>query len=137
MTFCQPVERRRSVRLWLGHAAALLALAVCTACADSPTSSTSTTGTPHEVTIVVSLIGSGDPPTASVVATVRDENGLPLSGLTVTFTTTSGFITTGTTTGADGVAVAVLTGSAGASPTVTASATANDQTASASTVVHF
>ena len=137
MRFTQPVERRRTIRLWVGHSLALLALAICTACADNPISSSSATGTPSEIALVVTVVSIGDPPTAFIVATVRDENSLPVNGLPVTFTTTSGFITTGTTTGADGVAVAVLTGTAGSSPTATATVTANDQTVSASTVVHF
>jgi hypothetical protein len=135
MKFLEPVECRRSA-LWTGLALAVLALATG-ACTDNPVSSSSATGTPSEVTLVVTVTSTVDPPTASIVATVRDENSLPVGALTVTFTTTSGFITTGTTTGADGVAVAVLTATAGSAPTVTATVTGNSQTVSASTIVHF
>jgi len=105
-------------------------------CTDSPTSSTSTSGTPATITLVATLVGSG-PPTASIVATVRDPGSYVVGNVLVKFSTTSGFITAGGRTGADGVAIAMLTGAAGTSPTVTASVTTDTDTVTESTVVHF
>lgn len=111
------------------------------ACADNPTSSTGAAGTPATINLAVTLVGSGSPPTASIVATVRDSGSLVVPSVAVKFSTTSGFITAGGLTGADGVVVGLLTGSAGTSPTVTASVTTvtdtDTQTITANTVVQF
>jgi hypothetical protein len=82
-------------------------------------------------------VSTTDPPTASIIVTVRDDNEYLVRGATVTFTSTSGFVTSGGTTGVDGIVVGVLSGAAGTSPTVTATATSGTQSVSESTVVHF
>ena len=118
----------------------LLTAILCAGCADNPisTSSTSTTGIAASISLTSAIVSVGQPPTASIVATVRDGSSLAVGGVTVDFSTTSGFITTGARTGADGVAIAILTGTAaGTSPTVTASVAADTQTITATTVVRF
>lgn len=127
-------HRTPLIRLFFGG---LATLAFCAACSNSPSSPTSSTGIPAEMTLGVTMITTAQRPTASIAALVRDSGGAAVSGLSVTFSTTSGFITSGTKTGTDGIALAILTGAAGTSPTVTASVTSDTQTVSASTVVRF
>ena len=112
-------------------------------CTDNPIGSStgvSDSGQPASIGLTVTIVSNGQPPTASIVATVRDPGSFVVSGAVVTFSTSEGFITSRIPTKADGVAVAILTGIAGTSPTVTASATAVTDTVTvvtASTVVHF
>jgi hypothetical protein len=107
-------------------------------CSDNTFSSgTSPTGTPAFISLAVTIVSTDNPPTASIVATVRDSGELVVSGIAVSFTTTAGFITSGATTSNDGVAVAILTGAPGLSATVTATASSGSQTVTKSTVVRF
>ena len=121
----------------------VLVLLLSASCTDNPISSStgvSGSGQPATIGLTVTILSNGQPPTASIVATVRDPGSFVVSGAVVTFSTSEGFITSGNRTRADGVAVAILTGIAGTSPTVTASATAVTDTVTvvtASTVVHF
>jgi hypothetical protein len=115
----------------------MLAVVLTAGCSDNPLSSSSATGVAARITLTTTLVSTGTPPTASIIATVRDSGEYPVSGVTVTFTTSEGFITSSTVTGNDGVATAMLTGSAGTAPTVTASLTSGDRTVSASAVVQF
>jgi len=120
----------------------LLFLSILNAgCTDNPippTRASATTATPASIALTATIVDSGLPPTAVIVATVRNSAGTFVSGVTVNFSTTSGFITSGTQTGTDGAAVAMLTGTTGTSPTVTASVAASDkETITETTVVHF
>jgi hypothetical protein len=125
-------------RLLTAHALVLVVLALSSGCSDTTTpTAPSATGIPSEITLTKTLVNLVAPPTASVIATIRDENSAPVSGLTVTFTTTSGFITSGAMTGIDGVAIAILTGTLGTSATVTATVTVDTTTVKATTVVDF
>ncbi|PWT81290.1 MAG: hypothetical protein C5B57_10765 [Blastocatellia bacterium] len=131
---CATFSRARCLR-----SAVLIAALASAHCSDNPTSptGTSTTGIPARITLAATIVSTSPPATASIIVTVRDDNEYLVRGATVTFTTTSGFVTSGGTTGLDGIVVGVLTGSAGTSPTVTATATNGTQSVSESTVVHF
>jgi hypothetical protein len=120
----------------VGWAVVVTVVALSTGCSDvnNVPTTPSTTGIPSEITLTKTIVNLA---TASIIATVRDENSAPVSGLTVTFTTSSGFITSGTMTGVDGVAIGVLTGTVGAHPTVTATVTVDTTTVTATTVVDF
>ena len=132
---------RPSNRARLPWLLALLAV-VSGGCTDNPLGSSdeSASGQPAAISLSVTVVSNARPPTASIVATVRDPGSFVVGGVVVTFTTSEGFITSGIPTKADGVAVAILTGISGTAPTVTASATAVTDTTTvvtASTVVHF
>jgi hypothetical protein len=120
------------------RSAVLIAALASVHCSDNPSPiGTSTTGVPARLTLASTIVSTTDPPTASIIVTVRDDNEYLVRGATVTFTSTSGFVTSGGTTGVDGIVVGVLSGAAGTSPTVTATATSGTQSVSESTVVHF
>src|SRR5262249_6377156 len=121
---CATSSRARYLR-----SVVLIAVLASVRCSDNPTSptGTSTTGIPARITLASTIVSNSNPPTASIIVTVRDDNEYLVRGATVTFTTTSGFVTSGGTTGLDGIVVGVLTGTAGTSPTVTATATNGTQ----------
>jgi hypothetical protein len=130
----------RRTLTWRARWAVVIAVVVlASGCSDvnNVPTSPSTTGIPSEITLTHTVVNLVAPPTSAIIATVRDENSAPVSGLTVTFTTSSGFITSGTMTGVDGVAIGILTGTIGAHPTVTASVTVDTTTVTATTVVDF
>jgi hypothetical protein len=128
------VNRGRYIR-----SAVLIVALASVHCSENPISSTGTsvTGTPATISLTSTIVSTTNPPTASIVATVRDAGEYLVSRVAVTFTTTAGFVTSGGTTGPDGVTIAILTGIPGTSPTVTATATSGTQTVSRSIVVHF
>ena len=135
------VSRRAAIRAHLPWMLVLLAV-VSGGCTDNPigSSGVSESGQPASIALSVTVVSNAQPPTASIVATVRDPGSFVVSGVVVTFATSEGFITSGIPTKPDGVAVAILTGIAGTAPTVTVSATAVTDTTTvvtASTVVHF
>ena len=120
----------------------LLVAALSVSCANdtsitSPSTTPSTTGVPATVTLFATL-GGGPTPVASILATVRDVSGQVVSGITVSFSTTAGFITTPAQTGTAGTAEAILSNvPAGSTATVTANAASTTEKVTASTVVHF
>lgn len=120
----------------------LLVAILSVSCADdtsitNPSTTTSATGVPATV-ILAATVGGGPAPVASIVATVRDVDGLVVSGITVSFSTTVGFITSPAQTGTAGTAEAILSNvPAGSTATVTAKATSTTATVTATTVAHF
>jgi hypothetical protein len=128
--------RRRLDRLSAVRVLLALAGLAAAGCSDSPTSATPT-GIPATIALTFTVVNTGQPSTASIVATVRDSESLVVNGATVNFTTTSGFVTAKSVTTPDGVAVALLTADSGSAPTVTASAAADTGTVTASIVVRF
>jgi hypothetical protein len=104
-----------------------------------PTITPSTTGIPASMTLT-SSVSTGPAPAASIEAIVRDISGLVVVGVTVSFSSSVGVITTPAPTGAAGAAEAVLSNvPAGTAVTVTASVPVPGTTTpvTASTVVHF
>jgi hypothetical protein len=117
---------------WIFVLVALLSSGCTSSTAVAPT------GVPATILFEVTIVTGPPPPTASIIATVHDAGGQPVTGIPVNFSTTSGFITAGGLTNSGGQVQAFLTGRAtGSSATVTASGTSGTQTVTASTVVHF
>jgi hypothetical protein len=104
-----------------------------------PTVTPSTTNIPASMTLT-SSVSTGPAPSASIEAIVRDVSGLVVVGVTVSFSTSVGFITTPAQTDSAGAAEAIVSNVPAGSPvTVTASVPVPDVTTpvTASTVVHF
>jgi hypothetical protein len=104
-----------------------------------PTITPSSTGIPATITLTAA-VSTGPAPAASIEAIVRDVSGLVVVGVTVSFSSSVGFITTPAQTGAAGAAEAILSDvPAGSAATVTASVPVPGTTTpvTANTVVHF
>jgi hypothetical protein len=105
----------------------------------TPTITPSASGIPASITLTAS-VSTGPAPATSIEAIVRDVSGLVVVGVTVSFSSSVGFITTPAQTGAAGAAEAILSNvPAGSAATVTASVPVPGTTTpvTASTVVHF
>jgi hypothetical protein len=113
-----------------------LVAALCVACNSS--TPPAPTGVPSTIILTITIVGGPPPPTASIIATMHDAGGQPVTNIPVAFSTTSGFITSGGFTNQSGEVQAFLTGTApGTSATVTATETVIEPAVSASTVVRF
>jgi hypothetical protein len=105
----------------------------------TPTITPSSTNIPATITLTAS-VSTGPAPASSIEAIVRDVSGLVVVGVTVSFSSTVGFITTPAQTGSAGAAEAILSNvPAGSTATVTASVPVAGTTTpvTASTIVHF
>jgi hypothetical protein len=105
----------------------------------TPTITPSSTNIPATITLNAS-VSTGPAPASSIEAIVRDVSGLVVVGVTVSFSSTVGFITTPAQTGSAGAAEAILSNvPAGSTATVTASVPVAGTTTpvTASTIVHF
>jgi hypothetical protein len=119
----------------------LLVAGLSVSCANNtiPTATPSTTGIPATITLT-SSVATGPGRSASIEAIARDVNGLVVVGVTVSFSTSVGFITTPAQTDSAGAAEAVLSNvPAGSTATVTASVPVPNTTTpvTGTTVVHF
>ena len=119
----------------------LLVAGLSVGCANNtiPTATPSTTGIPATMTLT-SSVATGPAPSASIEAIARDVSGLVVVGVTVSFSTSVGFITTPAQTDSAGAAEAVLSNvPAGSAATVTANVPVPNTTTpvTATTVVHF
>ena len=120
----------------------LLVAALSVSCANdtpltAPSTTLSPTGVPATVTLVAT-VGGGPTPVASIVATVRDVGSQAVSGISVSFSTTAGFITSPALTSTAGTAEAILSNvPAGSTATVTATVSSTTATVTASIVAHF
>ena len=109
----------------------------CTGDTAITTPTASTTGVPATITLSAT-VGEGPAPVASIVATVRDVSSQVVSGITVRFATTAGFITSPAQSSTAGTAEAILSNvPAGSTATVTANAESPTGTLAASVVAHF
>jgi hypothetical protein len=105
----------------------------------TPTITPSATSIPATITLNAT-VSSGPAPAGSIEAIVRDVSGLVVVGVTVSFSSSVGFITTPAQTGSAGAAEAILSNvPAGSAATVTASVPVSGTTTpvTASTIVHF